>query len=296
MSSPTFTLDDAVEDLFLERDLAEEILSVWRGRKNVILQGPPGVGKSYSARLLAYALAGVDDPQRVDFVQFHQSYAYEDFVQGYRPSANGFELRSGRFVNFCERARVHREDEPFVFIIDEINRGNVSKIFGELMLLIEPDKRSPKWEVRLAYSQETDAPFYVPKNVHVVGLMNTADRSLAVVDYALRRRFAFFDLAPRIDSDAFGAFFTGVGGPDHILTLIRQRIGALNELIANDKTNLGRGFEIGHSFFCPDSGTTVDEHWYRRVIESQVVPLLREYWFDNHDRLEDWRERLLSSV
>jgi len=165
-----------LSDLFLESDEIEAILSLWRAKKNVILQGPPGVGKSFAAQKLAYALMGAVDRDRLAFVQFHQSYSYEDFVEGFRPNGDGFVLRTGKFVKFCRKA-AEDPTRRYVFIIDEINRGNLSKILGELMLLIEPDKRDPKWQMQLAYGDEE---FYVPENLYLLGLMNTADRSLAV--------------------------------------------------------------------------------------------------------------------
>ncbi|MGO7822813.1 AAA family ATPase [Rhizobium ruizarguesonis] len=197
-----YTLEDALEVLFLEAPQAQDILRLWAAKKNIILQGPPGVGKSFAAQKLAFALMGAEDRSRFGLVQFHQSYSYEDFVEGYRPTATGFDLRAGKFVEFCRRAEADPK-KIYVFVIDEINRGNLSKILGELMLLIEHDKRDPKWAMPLSSGK---VPFYVPANVHILGLMNTADRSLAVVDYALRRRFAFVDssltLMPR-NSDNF---------------------------------------------------------------------------------------------
>ncbi|MBA3519182.1 MAG: AAA family ATPase [Rhizobiales bacterium] len=288
-----FTLDDALKDLFLDRDEVQKIVQVWRAKKNVIIQGPPGVGKSFAAKLLAYVLTGEQDDSRISFVQFHQAYAYEDFVQGYRPTQSSFALRDGRFFSFCEKAR-RDPTKPHVFIIDEINRGNVSRIFGELMLLIEADKRSPKWAVPLAYADEGHDPFFVPANVHIMGLMNTADRSLAVVDYALRRRFAFFALRPRLDNVKFAALLSDSGASDHLIDMIRVRVGQLNDEIAADTTNLGPGFTIGHSFFCGRPETVLDDHWYQEVVETEVLPLLGEYWFDSPGKLEEWRKRLLA--
>jgi 5-methylcytosine-specific restriction endonuclease McrBC GTP-binding regulatory subunit McrB len=282
-----------LEDLFLEADEIAAILSLWTVKKNVILQGPPGVGKSFAAQRLAYGLLQARDPARVAFVQFHQSYSYEDFVEGFRPSGDGFVLRQGKFVEFCRRA-ARDPQRRYVFIIDEINRGNLSKILGELMLLIESDKRDEKWAMPLAYGNEG---FHVPSNVFLMGLMNTADRSLAVVDYALRRRFAFVELKPKLHSPKLSELLSEKGVPLELQVKLLQRIGALNEVIEGDLTNLGPGFSIGHSFFCagPSGGETADG-WYRRVITTEILPLLREYWFDAPAKAQEWEERLLSEL
>lgn len=288
-----YTLDDALAELFLDRGEAEDILLLWHAKRNIVLQGPPGVGKSFAAHRLAYALMGVEDRDRVGFVQFHQSYSYEDFVEGFRPAEHGFELRPGKFVEFCRRA----EADPtrvYVFIIDEINRGNLSRIMGELMLLIEPDKRDPRWAMPLASGK---VPFHVPPNVHVMGLMNTADRSLAVVDYALRRRFAFVSLAPNLTSPHFDRHLEVLGVGDEVRRTLRARVGELNDEIVGDAVNLGPGFAIGHSFFC--AGPSAGEHdrdWYRRVVRTELAPLLREYWFDAPDKAESWSARLLAAA
>lgn len=289
-----YTIDEAMRGLFLERTEFERILEIWRDKKNLVLQGAPGVGKSFIARRLAYALMAQKDADRVAVVQFHQSYGYEDFIQGYRPTRDGgFELRDGVFHRFCEQAR-RDPGRTHVFIIDEINRGNLSKVFGELMLLIEHDKRSSDWAARLAYADEEADPFYVPENVFLLGMMNTADRSLSLVDYALRRRFAFVPLKPGFTSPGFGEHLRARGAPPAVISAVIQGMQELNAAIADDKVNLGPGFQIGHSFFTPADGQSVGAHWFRRVVETEIRPLLEEYWFDAPERAEDWCARLLA--
>jgi 5-methylcytosine-specific restriction protein B len=285
----------AMKGLFLAEAQFDEMLAALREKKNVVLQGAPGVGKTYVARRLAYALIGSDDPQRIEVIQFHQSYSYEDFIQGFRPKPQGhFDLKYGIFHQFCRRAqRDEAQGKPYVFIIDEINRGNLSKIFGELMMLIEPDKRGKEHAIPLAYSQDPDEKFYIPENLHLIGMMNTADRSLAMVDYALRRRFRFITLRPEFASEAFRAFLADAGAKPELVKRIVARMNALNEVIAADTKNLGPGYQIGHSYFCPRNGIKPDEDWYRRVIESEIVPLIQEYWFDNQQKVKEQRSALL---
>ena len=288
-----YTIEDAADELFLEYDEIEKIISCWKLKKNLILQGPPGVGKSFAARKLAFALMGSATSSRMDMVQFHQSYTYEDFVQGYRPEGSGFALKNGRFFEFCRRAKASLSDR-YVFVIDEINRGNLSKIFGELMLLIEADKRSPAWEVPLVYNRGGEK-FFVPDNVYILGLMNTADRSLAVVDYALRRRFSFFDLAPQFEFKKFRTELEKNGISASLLEQITQRMKDLNQEISGDQANLGSGFCVGHSFFCTKrEPQSTEAEWYRQIIENEIAPLLKEYWFDNAEKASKWVDRLLS--
>lgn len=276
-----YEIENAIADLFLPMDVLESILEALRTKKNVILQGPPGVGKTFFSTRLAFALMGSKSPERLRMVQFHPSYSYEDFVQGFRPGSSGFELREGAFLAFCRRA-ADDLDSKYVFIIDEVNRANLSKVFGELMMLIEPDKRSRQWAVPLAYAASGSAPFFVPPNVYLIGMMNTADRSLAVVDYALRRRFAFFDLEPAIESDKFRAHLEERGINAAVASRVVRRIGDLNRKISGDSTNLGPGFRIGHSYFCGGPlGGQSDEAWYDRIIRTEIAPLVREYWFDD---------------
>ncbi|MER8491704.1 DUF3578 domain-containing protein [Mesorhizobium australicum] len=291
-----YTMDDALADVFIEQATLERLLAIWKAKKNLILQGAPGVGKSFVAKRLAYLLVGAKDPGRVETVQFHQSYSYEDFVQGYRPDGKGsFLLRDGVFYRFCEKAKLS-PSRAHVFIVDEINRGNLSKILGELMLLIEHDKRGPAWATSLTYSKPDEPRFFVPENLYILGMMNTADRSLSMVDYALRRRFSFAPLEPMFGSDRFAQFLRDRGVPDETVELIVTRMTALNNAIAEDRANLGPGFRIGHSFFVPNDRFEYDPGWYRRVIETEILPLLDEYWFDDADEANGWGEKLLQSA
>jgi len=286
-SNPAYDLSQAVEELFVPEPKIIEALELLKYKKNIILQGPPGVGKTFFAKRLAHLLLEEKDPERVAQVQFHQSYAYEDFVQGYRPGDDGkFGRADGPFLRFCDQALQDRES-PYVFIIDEINRGNLSKIFGELLLLIEADKRSEAWSTSLTYSKEGEERFYIPPNLHIIGTMNTADRSLAMVDYALRRRFAFVDLNPAFASKRFANRLSQLGAEPELRAQITERFARLNRDIASTP-DLGDGFCIGHSYFCraaPDQ--EADQDWYDRIIRTEVQPLLKEYWFDDTEKADE---------
>jgi len=286
----------AMDGLFLAETQFDEMLDALKEKKNVVLQGAPGVGKTFVAKRLAYALNESNDQRQVEMIQFHQSYSYEDFIQGFRPAPSGhFDLKFGIFYQFCRRAqRDEAAKKPYVFIIDEINRGNLSKIFGELMMLIEPDKRGKEHAIPLAYSQNAGERFYIPENLHLIGMMNTADRSLAMVDYALRRRFRFITLRPEFSSAEFGKFLAAAGATPELTKKIVSRMNALNDVIAGDTKNLGPGYQIGHSYFCPRNGMKPSEDWYHRVIESEIVPLIQEYWFDNEQKVKEQRSALLA--
>ena len=278
-----------LEEAYMDEDSYDTLVGVLRSKKNIILQGAPGVGKTFVAKRLAYSMMGVKDPERVMMVQFHQSYSYEDFIEGFRPSAEGFKLEKGGFYTFCKKAQDDTDNDYF-FIIDEINRGNLSKIFGELFMLIENDKRGPKNKLQLLYSREL---FHVPSNVYLIGMMNTADRSLAMLDYALRRRFAFFDLRPGFGSDGFVTYRDGLGSAklnDLLACVVR-----LNEDIAKDET-LGEGFCIGHSYFCGMKPEDVTDAKISAIVEYELVPMLREYWFDEPSKVREWAEALRRSI
>lgn len=286
-----YPLESALNELFMGQEQFSAILDALARKKNVILEGAPGVGKTFVARRIAWALMREKDDERVQMVQFHQSYGYEDFIQGWRPQASGFALQDGAFHRFCRKAAEDPERD-YVFIIDEINRGNLSKIFGELMMLIEADKRGPGFAVPLAYSPTER--FYVPDNLYVLGMMNTADRSLAMVDYALRRRFSFIRLQPAFGADQFANHLSDLGASEALVRRIVDRMTELNQAIAQDTRNLGPGYEIGHSFFVPaDGGGNLDDAWYERVVRQEIMPLLTEYWFGREEQVREHMDRLL---
>ncbi len=282
---PDYTDADFLSEVFMDEERYETLVNLINIKKNIILQGAPGVGKTFAAKRLAYSIMGKCDTSRVMMVQFHQSYSYEDFIMGYRPTKNGFELTPGPFYQFCKLAQEDSE-RGYYFIIDEINRGNLSKIFGELLMLIENDKRGEK--LRLLYSNEL---FLVPKNIHIIGMMNTADRSLAMIDYALRRRFAFFELEPAFDSDGFKAIMEEFSHPK--FTALVEQVKALNEFISKDES-LGNGFRIGHSYLCTKEEIT--DEWLSAVIKYELIPLLNEYWFDEPGKIEQWTKKLCGAL
>jgi len=282
-AEPYAAADLITDGVFLSADEIESALRRLRSKKNLILQGAPGVGKTFVAKKLAYALMQAKDRSRVTMVQFHPSYSYEDLVRGYRPTAQSgkFELIDGPFL----RLRRAAEDDPdrlYVLIIDEINRGNVSQIFGELMMLLESDKRGKDYSLTPLYRRTDDETLHVPANLYVIGTMNIADRSLALVDYALRRRFAYFTLEPRYGDPAYRKWLEDRGMSPALCATIIDRMTALNKRISDD-SQLGDAFRVGHSFFCPTGKdlSGLDEAWYREIVDTEIRPLLEEYWYDD---------------
>ena len=284
---PEYSSADFLSDVYMSEQDYETLVNVLKMKKNIILQGAPGVGKTFTAKRLAYSIIGAKNPDRVQMIQFHQSYSYEDFIEEYRPTENGFTIKKGSFYKFCKLAEDDDENDYF-FIIDEINRGNLSKIFGELFMLIEKDKRGI--ELQLLYSDEN---FSVPPNVYIIGMMNTADRSLAMLDYALRRRFSFFTMKPGFNTIGFQTYQDSLKSDafKKLISCIKQ----LNSKIAAD-ISLGEGFCIGHSYFCGLTAKTATVQTLTSIIEYELIPLLKEYWFDEPEKIIDWSDRLRSTV
>lgn len=278
-----YTKEQFLSKVYMDEQTYDTLVELVKYKMNVILQGAPGVGKTYCAKRLAYSMMGEKDHSRVMMVQFHQSYTYEDFIEGFRPKedTNGFRIRKGPFYEFCKKAKEDHERDYF-FIIDEINRGNLSKIFGELFVLIEKDKRNN--DLQLLYSNEK---FCVPDNVYIIGMMNTADRSLALMDYALRRRFAFFTISPGFQSEGFRKYVESL--QDDRFNRLIACVEDLNTAITNDPS-LGDGFCIGHSYFCDLKSVT--ERCLTNIIEYEIIPLLKEYWYDDPGKVREWTDRL----
>lgn len=281
-----YSEEDFLHEVYMSPEEFRSLVSLLRNKKNLILQGAPGVGKTFVAKRLAYSMMGEKNTDRVEQIQFHQNYSYEDFVMGYKPKGSSFELQYGTFYRFCQKAANDPECEYF-FIIDEINRGNLSKIFGELLMLIENDYRGTR--VTLAYDKK---PFSVPENLYIIGMMNTADRSLALIDYALRRRFSFFNMIPAYNSEGFLRYQKSF--EDDTLDILIEKIKELNIEIEKDDA-LGEGFRIGHSYFCNKAGREPIE-WLKEVLRYDIFPTLSEYWFDDKDKVRLWENKLSEAV
>jgi len=279
-NSPTaFSIDDFVNETGIERSVAQTWLRRLLRKRQLAFQGPPGTGKTFIAKRLAQLLVS-DAGGSVEIVQFHPSYSYEDFVQGIRPIVEGghvtYALNPGHFLRFCEVAR-QSPGVPFALIIDEMNRGNLSRIFGELLFLLEYRHES----IPLAQS---DHPFSVPDNVYLIATMNTADRSIAILDHALRRRFTFVFLEPDYD-------------------LLRRHLVALDmdskqlpELLQRINASIGdRHYHLGTSFFL--SGVADLKQNLKDIWEGEIEPYLDEYFFDQPKKVDEFRwQRLIASA
>jgi len=283
-----YTKNDFLSQVFIDESKYDTMVSLLEKKKNIILQGAPGVGKTFMAKRLAYSILGKKDDSKITFIQFHQSYSYEEFVEGYRPTDNSFTLQRGIFYNCCENAKKN-PGHNYYLIIDEINRGNLSKIFGELLMLIESDKREHK--LQLAYSNEE---FSVPENLYIIGLMNTADRSLALIDYALRRRFSFVNIEPAFKNAKFKETFAQIFDGDYADEL--KLIEDINQKISLDPS-LGEGFMIGHSYFCPNiKGRKANRQDMNEIFEYDILPLIEEYWYDEKEELDNWKNRIKNII
>jgi hypothetical protein len=292
-SAEPVDVDELADQLFLSTSEFRRLVDLVGRRKNIVLEGPSGVGKTHLAERLAYGVLGERADERLETVQFHPSYGYEQFVQGYRPVADGgTERRNGVFFEFCRRAQTDQL-HPYVFVIDSIERGDLSEIFGEVTLLLEPERRGPDHALPLQYAESDGETFCVPENVHVVATMDAAARSQGWAgDGVLRRRFAFVDLEPAFGRERFREYLDDCEVPDDIVERIDERMRALNETIARE---VGREYRIGHGYFCPRPAAPgpYGEDWYREVVECDVRPLLREYWFDVPERVDREIARLL---
>lgn len=281
-----YSEEEFKNEVFISEDKYNNIVSLLKRKKNIILTGAPGVGKTFMAKRLVYSIIKAKDNSKISMVQFHQSYSYEEFVEGYKPTKNGeFKLESGIFYNLCKKAE-QDINTPYYLIIDEINRGNLSKIFGELLMLIESDKRDSK--LTLAYSKKE---FGVPSNLYIIGLMNTADRSLAMIDYALRRRFSFINIEPAYETEKFRNKFNEIfdGSYDELIELINE----LNKDIKEDPA-LGEGFMIGHSYFCieKEEGKKANINDIKEILNYDIKPLIEEYWYDENSMLDKWKRKI----
>ena len=293
---PPYTEQEALTELFITDNELNAALAGLRRRRALLLQGPPGTGKTFLARRLAWLVLGQKDESRIELVQFHPSYGYEDFVMGFRPGLKGqFGLVPGVLSLLCQRA-AQDPDRPYFLLIDELNRGNVARIFGELLLLLEPDKRGPAHALRLPYAPPDAPRFFVPENLYVIGTLNQADRSLAPLDYALRRRFAFVALRPQ-----FGAplrrLLADNEVPSELIDLLTERLLALNQVIAADP-ELGPDFEIGHSYFCapPIQSAVAAGAWLRLILEQEIGPLLADYWREQPEQAAAQLRKLLAGL
>ncbi len=295
-----YSIENILEDgCFLEQEALDDILRRLSEKKNLILQGPPGTGKTWLAKRLAYALMNRQDDGKVRSFQFHPNLSYEDFVRGLRPDPDKdgrLALVDGPFIEMIEDAKAD-PNATYVLVIEEINRGQPAQIFGEMLTLLEADKRNPDSSLQLTYRQPDETGIYIPDNLYLIGTMNIADRSLALVDFAFRRRFAFVDLEPVIDRRWSDWVNKEYGIDPEELSKIAEKLGSLNSTISDDP-NLGPQFRIGHSFVTPRDRSEVTDagQWFKQIVQTEIRPLLEEYWFDNRDKANAETRRLLEGM
>ncbi len=275
-----------LNEIFIDNNKVEKIIRLLKRKKNIIFQGVPGVGKTFVIERIIKHGFKVGE-KNIQFVQFHQSFSYEEFIEGLRPNLDGsYTVEAGIFKEFVDRTKEDR-DSPYFMIIDEVNRGNISKIFGELLVLIENDKRN-KSKVILPYSKEE---FSIPDNLYIICTMNTADRSLSLVDYALRRRFSFITLEPAFNNEKFKRFM--VKNCNYTEQEVQLIVDDMNKVNAKIIEYLGVNFQIGHSYFVQKKpvGTDFDE-LRKEILEYDIIPTLEEYFFDEEDKVDEFRKDL----
>ena len=274
----SYTKEDFLKEVYFSESEYDELRNLILARKNIVLQGAPGVGKTYIARRMAFSIIGSKDDEKMLNIQFHEMYSNDEFIEGYRPDDIGiYKYKRGCFKRICNKAR-NNPDQKFFVIIDEINRGNIPKIFGEAFSLIEIDKRGKENYIELSCSRER---FYVPENLYIIGTMNTYDDNLSLSDYALRRRFCFFTINPVFDNENFKTFYM----QNPLLAKVIEKIKEIN-------MELNEDMQIGHSYFCkpmPDSEI-------KMLVKYSVIPLLKEYFKSEPEKYKKWSYELTEIV
>ncbi|OCG23591.1 hypothetical protein A9G22_05980 [Gilliamella sp. App2-1] len=290
-----YTLDDLInEGCFVDEQQLQAILKSLKLKKNIILQGPPGTGKTWLAKRLANIIVGYKDSKNIKAIQFHPNMSYEDFIRGYRPTSDGkLSLTDGPFLEIINQARNDAQSN-YVIVIEEINRGNPAQIFGEMLTLLEADKRNPNEALELTYQHQNEKGVFIPANLYVIGTMNIADRSLAMLDFALRRRFAFYHLSPHFGENWLNYMQEKHAFSPQQLQDIKRRIEALNQYISND-SSLGKAFTIGHSYFTCSNQKMTAQDWFKHIVRSEIEPLLEEYWFGEPEKFSDAMNILLGN-
>ena len=277
--------NNQLNDTFFDAKKFLSIRETLINKKNIIIQGAPGVGKTFIGKKIAQSLSN-----NILNLVLHENYSYEEFVMGIRPDNQGnFKLTNGLFYNFVKEA-INNSSEKYVVVLDEMNRANITKIFGELMVSVEHDKRGAQNSIKLMYSGED---FFLPENLMIIGLMNTADRSLKFIDYALRRRFNFFNFEPEFENSKFRKFLENYVENDVVEKIIRN-LSSVNQKISDDTFELGPGYCIGHSYFCQnnETGKKFNNEWYINIINTQIRPLIEEYYVDKPETAESLIEDL----